>query len=64
MQKYRTKGFWFVMVSGIVLLVLLILGQTMSFINYDFTVSLGLQEPVDDFATVGLGLPFLGAGIY
>ena len=54
MQKNRTKGFWFVMVSGIVLLVLLILGQTMSFINYDFTVSLGLQEPVDEIGKLGV----------
>ncbi len=54
MKNNRPKGFWFVIISGIVLLVLLLLGQTMSFINYDFTVSLGLQEPVDEIGRLGV----------
>ncbi len=45
-----------ILISGIVLLVLLLLGQTMSFINYDFTVSLGLQEPVDAIGKLGVAL--------
>ena len=54
MNNNRPKGFWFVIMSGIVLLVLLLTGQTMSFINYDFTVSLGLQEPVDEIGKLGV----------
>lgn len=44
MENKRTFGFWIIFILGILFLFFLILGQTMSFINYDFTVSLGLQE--------------------
>lgn len=56
MKNKRTKGFWFVIISGILLLLLLLLGQTMSFINYEFTVSLGLQEPVDEISKLGVAV--------
>ncbi len=56
MKNIRTKGVWFVLISGILLLVLLLLGQTMSFINYEFTVSLGLQEPVDEITKLGVAV--------
>jgi hypothetical protein len=32
------------------------LGQTMAIIHYDFTVSIGLQEPVTDITQVGVAL--------
>ncbi|MDH3267888.1 MAG: hypothetical protein OEM46_03440 [Ignavibacteria bacterium] len=56
MNNKRTSGFWFVMISGILIVVLLLLGQTMSFINYEFTVSLGLQEPVDQIGKIGVAV--------
>ena len=54
MDNKRTKGFWFLIISGILLIVILLLGQTMSFINYEFTVSLGLQESVDEIGELGV----------
>jgi len=56
MINKRTIGFWVVMISGIMILVLLFLGQTMSFINYEFTVSLGLQEPVEQIGEIGVAV--------
>jgi len=44
------------MVIGVALLAMLILGQTMSFIDYDFTVRLGLQESVDVVGPLGVAV--------
>lgn len=38
---------------GVIILVMLLAGQTMSFINYEFTVSVGLQEP---FGEIGVAV--------
>ncbi len=56
MAEKRTIGFWIIMIVGTLLLVMLILGQTMSFINYDFTVSIGLQEPKETVTEVGVAM--------
>ena len=42
MKSNGAVGFWILMVIGILVLLMLFLGQMMSFINYEFTVSLGL----------------------
>ncbi|MFA5010792.1 MAG: hypothetical protein WC644_02455 [Ignavibacteria bacterium] len=47
LNKNKLPGFWILIITGLLLLASLILGQMMSFINYDFPVSLGLQEPVN-----------------
>ena len=44
MVTKRPIGFWVIVCISVVLLAILIFGQMMAFINYDFTVSLGLQE--------------------
>jgi len=56
MSNKRTVGFWVVMIVGILLLLMLILGQMMSFINYDFTVSIGLQESKDIIGEMGVAV--------
>ena len=47
MAAKRTKGFWVIVIMGKLLLLVLIIGQMMAFIDYDFTVSIGLQESKD-----------------
>ncbi|MCP4667700.1 MAG: hypothetical protein GY849_15195 [Deltaproteobacteria bacterium] len=56
MRKKRMMGFRVIMTMGIVLVVMLLLGQMMSFINYDFTVSIGLQESSDKVGKLGVAL--------
>ena len=56
MIKRRPKGFWFLVGFGIVLNIIYLLGQTMSIINYDFAVTMGLQEPVDQITAVGVAV--------
>ncbi len=50
----RFISFYFVIVFLSVSLVLLILGQTMAIFNYDFAVSLGLQEDVNEVGEFGV----------
>ena len=54
--KKRTEGFWFLIGFGIVLNVLYLLGQTMAIVNYDFAVSLDLQEPHTEITDIGVAL--------
>jgi len=56
MGHKRTIGFWIIIIVGILFLFFLILGQTMSFINYDFTVSLGLQESKEIVGDMGVAV--------
>ena len=56
MKNERLKGFWFLMIVGIFILLVLFAGQMMSFINYDFTVSIGLQEPADIIGEMGVAV--------
>ena len=72
----RKTGFWILIAIGLLLSVLLLAGQTMALFNYDLTVSLGLQESVNEVGKVGVAyakgfgfgdtliyLPLLFAGI-
>lgn len=52
----RTLGFWVLIVVGILLNVLYLLGQTMALINYEFAVSIGLQESIHEITEVGVAL--------
>jgi hypothetical protein len=52
----RTTGFWILIGIGILLNVMYLLGQTMAIINYDFAVSIELQEPLADITAVGVAL--------
>jgi hypothetical protein len=56
MKKSGAVGFWILMVIGMLILVVLFLGQTMSFINYEFTVVMGLQESVDVIGEMGVAV--------
>ena len=56
MSNKRTTGFWVIMIIGLILLIILFLGQTMAFIDYDFTVSLKLQESEEIISELGVAL--------
>jgi hypothetical protein len=44
------------MFFGVFMLVMLLVGQTMAFIDYDFTVGLGLQEHRDAVTDIGVAM--------
>ena len=52
----RTTEFWFLIGLGVLLNIVYILGQTMAVINYDFAVSIDLQEPVNEITEIGVAL--------
>lgn len=52
----RSIPFWIVIVFLAVSMLLLILGQTMAIFNYNFAVSLGLQEDVKEVGEFGVQL--------
>ena len=54
MSIKREIGFWILMIPGFLILLMLILGQMIAFINYEFTVSVGLQESVDIIGEYGV----------
>lgn len=56
MEQKRVSGFWILISIGFLLNILFLLGQTMAIIDYDFAVSLGLQETVDEVTAVGVAL--------
>ena len=56
MKSNGAVGFWILMVIGILVLLMLFLGQMMSFINYEFTVMMGLQESVDRISEMGVAV--------
>lgn len=54
MNETRNIGFWILIGLGILLTIMLLIGQTFSLINYDLTVSIGLQESVEEVSEVGV----------
>ena len=52
----RTTGFWFLIGFGVLLNIVYVLGQTMAVINYDFAVSIDMQEPVNEITEIGVAL--------
>lgn len=54
--RKRTTGFWFLIGFGVLLNITYVLGQTMAVMNYDFAVSIGLQEPVNEITEIGVAL--------
>lgn len=56
MKNKRPIGIWFLMIIGMINLVMLFIGQMMAFINYDFTVSIGLQEPSNVVGAMGVAV--------
>ncbi len=49
----RPISFWFVIIFLAVSMVLLLMGQTMAILNYEFAVSIGLQEDVKKVGEFG-----------
>ncbi|MHC4791200.1 MAG: hypothetical protein ACYS8Y_07155 [Planctomycetota bacterium] len=56
MNKNIKIKFWILIVIAILLTVIYLIGQTMAFINYDFTVAIELQEPIEEITEVGVAL--------
>jgi hypothetical protein len=54
MKNRKSFWFWFLIGIGILLNLMYLSGQTMAIINYDFTVSTGLQESIDEITGVGV----------
>ncbi len=56
MTTKRSTGFWFLIGIGILLNIIYLLGQTMAIVNYGFTVSIDLQEPVSEITQIGVAI--------
>jgi hypothetical protein len=54
MDTKRTPGFWIIIIVSLLILLMLVFGQVMAFIDYEFAESLGLQEPEDDITAMGV----------
>ena len=54
MQIKKQRGFRFLTAISLLLLLFLLAGQTVSLIDYDFTVSMGLQESVEEVTLLGI----------
>ena len=50
----RPTAFWIIIVFLIVSIVFLLMGQTMAIFNYEFAVTLGLQEDVKEVGQFGV----------
>ena len=50
----RTTGFLFLIGFGVLLNIVYVFGLTMAVFNYDFAVSIGLQEPVNEITEIGV----------
>ena len=53
-QTKRPVAFWIVTGFLAVSMILLLMGQTMALIDYDFAVQLGLQESIKDVSSYGV----------
>ena len=56
MSNKQDIGFWILMIPGFLILLMLIFGQMMAVIDYDFTVSIGMQEPADVWGEFGVAM--------
>ena len=53
-DNYKDTGFWVLIVIAIVLVALLLAGQTLGVFNYDLAVSIGMQESKDEIGNIGI----------
>ncbi|MDH3974786.1 MAG: hypothetical protein OEV42_10955 [Deltaproteobacteria bacterium] len=56
MENKRNRAYWVITVFLALSALLLLMGQTMAIVNYDFAVQLGLQEDVTEVGEYGLQL--------
>lgn len=54
MNKKIDIRFWALIIMGILLNLLMLVGQTGALIDYDFTVSIGMQESIEEVTGVGV----------
>ena len=47
-------GYWFLITFSSVLLLFLIVGQSFALINYNYVVSIGLQESIEEVTKIGI----------
>jgi hypothetical protein len=52
----RTTGFWVIQAMGIVFLLMFLIGQFPAIFNYDFSVSIGMQEGADKIGEMGVAV--------
>ncbi len=52
----RSLAYWVILCFLFLFLVLMLIGQTMAIVNYDFAVQLGLQESQDEVGEFGVQL--------
>jgi hypothetical protein len=48
------KGYWALITIGVLLNLMILVGQTGALIDYDFTVSIGMQESTEEVTDVGV----------
>ena len=48
------KGYWFLITFSCILLLFLLVGQSYSLIDYNYVVSIGLQESPEEVTKVGI----------
>ncbi|MFC1672645.1 hypothetical protein ACFL12_00690 [Pseudomonadota bacterium] len=58
MAQSRPTGFWVLIAGGLVLNTLFVLGQVYSLIDYERTVTWGLQEPAAEIGNTGMAFNF------
>lgn len=56
MNTKRPAGFWIIVIISVLWLVMMFMGQVMAYIDYDFAVSLGLQESRDAITGIGVAM--------
>lgn len=54
MEKGLGAGYWTLIIIGILLCLMMLVGQTGSLIDYEFAVSIGMQESVEEITPVGV----------
>ena len=53
-DTWKKKGYWFLITFSSILLLFLIVGQSYSLIDYNYVVSIGLQESSEEVTKVGI----------
>ncbi len=48
------KGYWVIIIIAVLLVIMFLMGQTLSLFNYEMTVEMGLQESEQEIGRVGV----------
>lgn len=55
MNRKNDIGFWLLILVGMLLAIMLLVGQTLALFNYELAIELGLQETEAEVGKVGIG---------